>query len=246
MSVQPSADKPYAYVLAMPTSKVPMSKVFIYNRALVEIAQWSLVPRYLVLVKPQNSQIDAEKVTEEIMNFARQINLPVKVQIMSVEGNMVDDVVSVRQAILNIRQPNNAHLRVFFALFDGADSWSSLVLLTTASVIRFLVWEDVSLEDFLYLHVDGDVVAPQRLGLLLPIAPEKLSKSAYNVLKIVARGVDTAKEIHKAYIKEYEKVSRRFIIKELNKLIKARLVERSGVANNYTYSLTELGKLIVG
>ena len=246
MSVQPSTDKPYAYVLAMPTSKVPMSKAFIYNRALTEIAQWSLIPRYLILVKSQNSQFDAEKVTEEIMNFARQINLPVKVQIISVEGNMVDDVVSVRRAILNIRQPNNAHLRVFFALFDGADNWSSLVLLTTASVIRCLVWGAVSLEDFLYLHVDGDVVTPQRLELPLPIAPEKLNKSTYNVLKIVASGINTAKEIHKAYIKEYEKVSRGFIIKELKKLIKARLVERSGVANNYTYSLTELGKLIAG
>ena len=246
MSVQPSADKPHAYVLAMPSSKVPMSKAFIYNRALVEIAQWSLAPRYLVLVKPQNSQFDAEKVTEEIMNFASQINLPVKVQVISIEGNILNDVTSIRRAILSSRQPNNAYLRVFFALFDGADNWASLMLLVTASVIRLLVYENVNLEDFLYLHVDGDVVAPQRLGLLLPIAPEKLSKSAYNVLKIVARGVDTAKEIHKAYIKEHEKVSRRFIIKKLNKLIKARLVERSGVANNYTYSLTELGKLIVG
>jgi hypothetical protein len=223
-----------------------MSKAFIYNRALSEIAQWSLVPRHLVLVKPQNSQFDAEKVTEEIMNFARQINLPVKVQVISIEGNMLNDVTSVRRAILNIRQASNAHLRVFLALFDGADNWSSLVLLTTASVIRFLVWEDVSLEDFLYLHVDGSDIIPQRLGLPLPIAPEKLSKSAYNVLKIVASGINTAKEIHKAYIKEYEKVSRGFIIKELKKLIKARLVERSGVANNYNYSLTELGKLIAG
>jgi len=246
MSVQLSADKPYAYVLAMPLSKVPMSKAFIYNRALSEIARWSLVPRYLVLVKPQNSQFDAEKVTEEIMNFASQINLPVKVQVISIEGNMLNDVSSVRQAILNIRQASNAHLRVFFALFDGADNWSSLVLLTTASVIRFLVWENVSLEDFLYLHVDGSDIIPQRLELPLPIAPEKLSKSAYNVLKIVARGVNTAKEIHKAYIKEYEKVSRRFIIKELNKLIKSGLIERSGAVNNYTYSLTELGKLIAG
>jgi hypothetical protein len=223
-----------------------MSKAFVYNRALVEIAQWSLVPRYLVLVRPQNSQINVEEVTEEIMNFAKQINLPVKVQVISIEGNMLNDVSSVRRAILNIRQASNAHLRVFFALFDDADSWSILVLLTTASVIRFLVWEDVSLEDFLYLHVDGSDIIPQRLGLPLPIAPEKLNKLTYNVLKIVASGINTAKEIHKAYIKEYEKVSRRFIIKELNKLIKARLVERSGVANNYTYSLTELGKLIAG
>jgi hypothetical protein len=223
-----------------------MSKAFIYNRALSEIARWSLVPRYLVLVKPRNSQFDAEKVIEEMMNFTSQINLPVKVQVISIEGNILNDVTSVRRTILNIRQASNAHLRVFFGLFDGADSWSSLVLLTTASVIRFLVWEDVSLEDFLYLHVDGSDIIPQRLELPLPIAPEKLNKSTYNVLKIVARGVNTAKEIHKAYIKEYEKVSRRFIIKELNKLIKVRLVERSGVANNYTYSLTELGKLIVG
>jgi len=246
MSVQPSTDKPYAYVLAMPSSKVPMSKAFIYNRALVEIAQWSLVPRYLVLVQPQNSQINVEEVTEEIMNFAKQINLPLKVQVISLEGNILNDVTSIRRAILSSRQPNNAHLRVFFALFDGADNWASLMLLVTASVIRLLVYENVNLEGFLYLHLDGGNIIPQRLDLPPPILPEGLSKSAYNVLKIVAGGINTAKEIHKAYIKEYEKVSRRFIIKELNKLIKARLVERSGVANNYTYSLTELGKLIVG
>jgi len=247
MSVQSSADKPYAHVLVMPTSRVPMSKASVYNRALVEIAQWSLVPRYLILVKPQDSQIDVEKATEEIMNFARQINLPVKIQIISVEANMVDDVVSVRRAILNIKQASKAHLRVFFALFDNADNWSSLVLLTTASVIRFLVWEDISLEGFLYLHLDNTgVITPQRLVSPSLIVPEKLSKLAYNVLKIVASGADTAKEIHKKYVKEYEKVSRRFIIKELNRLIKAGLIERSGVANNYTYSLTELGRLIAG
>jgi hypothetical protein len=213
----------------------------------VEIAQWSLVPRYLVLVKPQNLQIDVEKITEEIMNFARQIRLSVKVQVVSLEGNILSDVTSVRRAILNTRQPNNAHLKVFFALFDGADNWASLMLLVTASVIRLLVWDDVNLEGFLYLHLDGDNIIPQRLDFLLPpILPEGLSKSTYNVLKIVAGGISTAKEIHKTYVKEYEKVSRRFILKELNRLIKARLVERSGVANNYTYSLTELGRLIVG
>jgi predicted transcriptional regulator len=66
------------------------------------------------------------------------------------------------------------------------------------------------------------------------------------VLKIVASGADTVKEIHKEYVKEYEKVSRRFIIKELNRLIKAGLIERSGAVNNFKYSLTSLGKLIVG
>jgi hypothetical protein len=223
-----------------------MSKASIYNRALVEIAQWSLVPRHLILAKPQNSQIDVEKITEEIRNFARQIDLPVKLQVVSLEGNILNDITSVRRAILNSRQSNDAHLSVFFALFEGADNWASLILLTTASVIRLLVWEDVNLEGFLYLYLDGDNIIPQRLDLPPPILPGGLSKSTYNVLKIVARGADTAKEIHKVYVKEYEKVSRRFIIKELNKLIKARLVERSGVANNYTYSLTELGKLIVG
>jgi len=248
MSVQPSADEPYAYALVMPTSRVPMSKASVYNRALVEIAQWSLVPRYLILVKPQGSQIDAEKIAEEVMNFAKQINLSVKVQVIPIEGNILNDVSSVRRAILNCRQLNNAHLKVFFALFDGADNWASLVLLTTASVIRLIMWEDVNLEGFLYLHIDDTgVITPQRLDFLPPsLLPGGLSKSTYNVLKIVARDASTANEIHKAYINEYEKVSRRFIIKELNKLIKARLVQRSGVANNYTYSLTELGKLIVG
>ena len=48
------------------------------------------------------------------------------------------------------------------------------------------------------------------------------------------------------YARVYGDVSRRLVVKALGRLVKAGLVERSGVANNYRYTLTPLGRLIAG
>jgi hypothetical protein len=231
-----------AYALVMPAGRA------VYHiRALVEVAGWSPEPRYLVLVKPQGGQTNTEPVVEDILNFARQVGLLVKVKAVPVVGSLIDDVASVRRVILGIRQEGNRHLRVFFALFDNADNWVSLVLLTTAQVIRLLTWEGVSLGGILYLHLDDTGVAtPQRLELPPLVDFGRLGRVAYNVLKVVAGGVDTAREVHRVYVGEYGEVSRRLVVKALGRLVKAGLVERSGVANNYRYTLTPLGRLMVG
>jgi predicted transcriptional regulator len=42
------------------------------------------------------------------------------------------------------------------------------------------------------------------------------------------------------------KVSKRYILKLLDRLIEAELVERIGSGNTYLYRLTPLGELLVG
>jgi hypothetical protein len=232
----------HAYAIAMPTGKA------VYHiRALVEVAEWSREPRYLILVKPQGMRGNTEAVVEDVLNFARQIGLPVEIQVVPVVGSLVDDVASVRRAILGVGQAGNWHLRVFFALFDNADNWVNLVLLTTAQVTRLLTWDGVNLGGVLYLHLDNTgSVTTQRLELPPLVDFGRLGRPAYNVFKVIAGGVDTAREVHRVYVREYGEVSRRLIIKALGRLVKAGLVERSGAANNYRYTLTPLGRLIVG
>jgi len=232
----------HAYALVIPTGRA----VF-HTRALVEIAKWSPEPRYLILVKPRGTQAGTEATIEDVLAFARQIGLLVKVQVVTVGSSLIDDAASVRRVILGIRQDGNWHLRVFFTLFDNADNWVSLVLLTTAQVIRLLTWEGVSLGGVLYLHINNTgAVTPQFLELPPLVDFGRLGRPAYNVLKVVAGGVDTAREVHGVYVREFGEVSRRLVVKALGRLVKAGLVERSGVANNYRYTLTPLGRLIVG
>jgi hypothetical protein len=223
----------------------PAGKAVYHISALMKVAGCSRGPRYLIIVKPQGTQ-EAVVGGAGALYFTRQIGLLAEIQVVPVVGSLVDDATTVRRAILGIRQ-GNEHLSVFFALFDNADNWVNIVLLTTAQVIRLLTWEGVNLGGVLYLHLDNTgEVTPQRLELPPLVDFGRLGKPAYNVLKVIAGGVDTAREVHRAYVREYGEVSRRLIVKALGRLIKAGLVERSGAANNYKYTLTPLGRLIVG
>jgi hypothetical protein len=224
----------------------PAGKAVYHINALMKVAEWLREPRYLIIVKPQGTQ-DAVVEGASALYFASQIGLLAEIQVVPVVGSLVDDATTVRRVILGIRQAGNWHLSVFFALFDNADNWVNLVLLTTAHVIRLLTWEGVSLGGVLYLHLDNTgAVTPQRLELPPLVDFARLGKTAYNVLKVIADGVDTARDVHRVYVREYGEVSRRLIIKALGRLVKAGLVERSGAANNYKYTLTPLGRLIAG
>lgn len=225
---------PRVYALVVPIE--PGGAMGLLKRAVADLR-----PSFLVIARPQGVGASiADKVADAVVDFAKSIDLVLNAQVVEVPGRLVDGVVAVRRAIMHAKVLANTTLYVHFAIFDGSPTWLNTVLLYTASVVRSLTWEFIGLGKVRYYGVDGfeDLVKPARYVDLNP--------TEYLVLKIIARGHATAKEIHEVYVKEIEPVSRQLINATLARLNQRRLVNMVGSGKNYYYQLTNLGRMLVG
>ncbi|MFP3315939.1 MAG: hypothetical protein RXN91_06325 [Caldivirga sp.] len=225
---------PRVYALVVPIE--PGGAMGLLKRAVADLR-----PSFLVIARPQGVGASiADKVSDAVVDFAKSIDLVLNAQVVEVPVKLVDGVVAVRRAIMHAKALANTTLYVHFAIFDGSPTWLNTVLLYTASVVRSLTWEFIGLGKVRYYGVDGfeDLVKPARYVDLNP--------TDYLVLKIIARGHATAKEIHEVYVKEVEPVSRQLINATLARLNQRRLVNMVGSGKNYYYQLTNLGRMIVG
>jgi len=192
-------------------------------------------PNYLFIAVPQD-------VSEDVNAFARSLGLNMGIDRVSIPGALDDAVIAVRRAI--VARKGGFALTVNIALLDDAPNWLNVVLYSTAPIIKALVYEGISLGAIRYYTLNDarDVVEPLRI----PITD--LGGDAYTVLKLMAKvkGAVSADVINAMFNETGNKVSKRYILKLLDRLIEAELVERIGSGNTYLYRLTPLGELLVG
>jgi hypothetical protein len=192
-------------------------------------------PNYLFIAVPQD-------VSEDVNAFARSLGLNMGIDRVSIPGALDDAVIAVRRAI--VARKGGFALTVNIALLDDAPNWLNVVLYSTALIIKALVYEGITLGAIRYYTLNDarDVVEPLRI----PITD--LSGEAYTVLKLMAKvkGAVSADVINAMYNETGNKVSKRYILKLLGRLIKAGLVERIGSGNTYHYKLTNRGHMLVG
>jgi hypothetical protein len=185
-------------------------------------------------------------VSQDADVFARSLNLNmgidrVPIPRVPIPGVSKDAVIVVRRAIVARK---GFPLTVNIALLDDAPNWLNIVLYSTAPIIKALVYEGIGLGAIKYYTLNDawDVVEP----LCIPILD--LGLDAYTVLKLMAKvksavGADV---INAMFNETGNKVSRGYILKLLNKLIEAKLVERIVSGNMFLYRLTPLGEMLVG
>jgi hypothetical protein len=201
-------------------------------------------PNYLFIAVPQDVSEDVVSgVSQDADAFARSLGLNMGIDRVPIPSALGDAVIAVRRAVVARK---GFPLMVNIALLDDAPNWLNVVLYSTAPIIKALVYEGISLGAIRYYTLNDarDVVEPLRI----PITD--LGGEAYTVLKLMAKvkgvGAVSADVINAMYNETGNKVSRGYILKLLNKLIEAKLVERIGSGNMYLYRLTQLGELLVG
>jgi len=199
-------------------------------------------PNYLFIAVPQDVSEDVVSgVSQDVDAFARSLGLNMGIDRVPIPGALGDAVIAVRRAVVARK---GFPLTVNIALLDDAPNWLNVVLYSTAPIIKALVYEGISLGAIRYYTLNDarDVVEPLRI----PITD--LGGDAYTVLKLMAKvksavGADV---INAMYNETGNKVSKRYILKLLGRLIKAGLVERIGSGNTYHYKLTNRGHMLVG
>jgi DNA-binding transcriptional ArsR family regulator len=199
-------------------------------------------PNYLFIAVPQDVSEDVVSgVSQDVDAFARSIGLNMGIDRVPIPGALGDAVIAVRRAVVARK---GFPLTVNIALLDDAPNWLNVVLYSTAPIIKALVYEGISLGAIRYYTLNDarDVVEPLRI----PITD--LGGEAYTVLKLMAKvkGAVSADVINAMFNETGNKVSKRYILKLLDRLIEAGLVERIGSGNTYLYRLTPLGELLVG
>jgi len=199
-------------------------------------------PNYLFIAVPQDVSEDVVSgVSQDVDAFARSIGLNMGIDRVPIPGALGDAVIAVRRAVVARK---GFPLTVNIALLDDAPNWLNVVLYSTAPIIKALVYEGISLGVIRYYTLNDarDVVEPLRI----PITD--LGGEAYTVLKLMAKvkGAVSADVINAMFNETGNKVSKRYILKLLDRLIEAELVERIGSGNTYLYRLTQLGELLVG
>jgi hypothetical protein len=223
---------------------VPVGGSVLIRNAIAEFK-----PNYLFIAVPQDVSEDVVSgVSQDADAFARSLNLNmgidrVPIPRVPIPGVSKDAVIAVRRAIVTRK---GFPLTVNIALLDDAPNWLNIVLYSTAPIIKALVYEGIGLGAIKYYTLNDawDVVEP----LCIPITD--LGGEAYTVLKLMAKvkgaGAVSADVINAMYNETGNKVSRGYILKLLNKLIEAKLVERIVSGNMFLYRLTPLGELLVG
>ena len=221
---------------------VPVGGSVLIRNAIAEFK-----PNYLFIAVPQDVSEDVVSgVSQDADAFARSLNLNmgidrVPIPRAPIPGVSKDAVIAVRRAIVARK---GFPLTVNIALLDDAPNWLNIVLYSTAPIIKALVYEGISLGAIRYYTLNDarDVVEPLRI----PITD--LGGEAYTVLKLMAKvkGAVSADVINAMYNETGNKVSRGYILKLLNKLIEAKLVERIVSGNMFLYRLTPLGEMLVG
>jgi hypothetical protein len=222
---------------------VPVGGSVLIRRAVADFK-----PNYLFIAVPQDVSEDVVSgVSQDADAFARSLNLNmgidrVPIPRAPVPGVSEDAVIAVRRAIVARK---GFPLTVNIALLDDAPNWLNIVLYSTAPIIKALVYEGISLGAIRYYTLNDawDVVEPSCIPIL------DLGGDAYTVLKLMAKakiavGADVI--INAMYNETGDKVSRGYILKLLNKLIEAKLVERIVSGNMFLYRLTPLGEMLVG
>ena len=199
-------------------------------------------PNYLFIAVPQDVSEDVVSgVSQDVDAFARSIGLNMGIDRVPIPGALGDAVIAVRRAVAARK---GFPLTVNIALLDDAPNWLNVVLYSTAPIIKALVYEGISLGAIRYYTLNDarDVVEPLRI----PITD--LGGEAYTVLKLMSKvkGAVSADVINAMFNETGNKVSKRYILKLLDRLIEAELVERIGSGNTYLYRLTPLGELLVG
>jgi hypothetical protein len=199
-------------------------------------------PNYLFIAVSQDVSEDVVSgVSQDVDAFARSIGLNMGIDRVPIPGALGDAVIAVRRAVVARK---GFPLTVNIALLDDAPNWLNVVLYSTAPIIKALVYEGISLGAIRYYTLNDarDVVEPLRI----PITD--LGGDAYTVLKLMAKvkGAVSADVINAMFNETGNKVSKRYILKLLDRLIEAELVERIGSGNTYLYRLTPLGELLVG
>jgi DNA-binding transcriptional ArsR family regulator len=216
---------------------VPVGGSVLIRRAVADFK-----PNYLFIAVPQDVSEDVVSgVSQDVDAFARSIGLNMGIDRVPIPGALGDAVIAVRRAVVARK---GFPLTVNIALLDDAPNWLNVVLYSTAPIIKALVYEGISLGAIRYytLNETRDVVEPLRI----PITD--LGGEAYTVLKLMAKvkGAVSADVINAMFNETGNKVSKRYILKLLDRLIEAELVERIGSGNMYLYRLTPLGELLVG
>jgi len=216
---------------------VPVGGSVLIRRAVADFK-----PNYLFIAVPQDVSEDVVSgVSQDVDAFARSIGLNMGIDRVPIPGALGDAVIAVRRAVVARK---GFPLTVNIALLDDAPNWLNVVLYSTAPIIKALVYEGISLGAIKYYTLNDarDVVEPLRI----PITD--LGGEAYTVLKLMAKvkGAVSADVINAMFNETGNKVSKRYILKLLDRLIEAELVERIGSGNTYLYRLTQLGELLVG
>jgi len=199
-------------------------------------------PNYLFIAVSQDVSEDVVSgVSQDVDAFARSIGLNMGIDRVPIPGALGDAVIAVRRAVVARK---GFPLTVNIALLDDAPNWLNVVLYSTAPIIKALVYEGISLGVIRYYTLNDarDVVEPLRIPIL------DLGGEAYTVLKLMTKlkGAVSADVINAMFNETGNKVSKRYILKLLDRLIEAELVERIGSGNTYLYRLTQLGELLVG
>jgi hypothetical protein len=217
---------------------VPVGGSVLIRRAVADFK-----PNYLFIAVPQDVSEDVVSgVSQDVDAFARSIGLNMGIDRVPIPGALGDAVIAVRRAVVARK---GFPLTVNIALLDDAPNWLNIVLYSTAPIIKALVYEGISLGAIRYYTLNDarDVVEPSCIPIL------DLGGEAYTVLKLMAKakiavGADVI--INAMYNETGDKVSRGYILKLLNKLIEAKLVERIVSGNMFLYRLTPLGEMLVG
>jgi hypothetical protein len=199
-------------------------------------------PNYLYIAVPQDVSEDVVSgVSQDVDAFARSLGLNMGIDRVPIPGALGDAVIAVRRAIVARK---GSPLTVNIALLDDAPNWLNVVLYSTAPIIKALVYEGIGLGAIKYytLNETRDVVEPSCIPIL------DLGGEAYTVLKLMTKvkSAVSADVINAMYNETGNKVSKRYILKLLDRLIEAELVERIGSGNMYLYRLTQLGEMLVG
>jgi len=215
---------------------------------LVKSAVADFRPDYLLIVFPQGVSEDVIKgISEDVKVFALPIKPTMGINGVPISSSLIDAVVAIRRAIMASRESfflKGFTLKVNIALFDNAPNWLNIVLYSTAPIIKALVYEGIGLGVIKYytLNETRDVVEPSCIPIL------DLGGEAYTVLKLMTKvkSAVSADVINAMYNETGNKVSKRYILKLLDRLIEAGLVERIGSGNKFLYRLTPLGDMLVG
>ena len=216
---------------------VPVGGSVLIRRAVADFK-----PNYLYIAVPQDVSEDVVSgVSQDVDAFARSLGLNMGIDRVPIPGALGDAVIAVRRAVVARK---NYLPSVNIALLDDAPNWLNVVLYSTAPIIKALVYEGIGLGAIKYytLNETRDVVEP----FCIPITD--LGGEAYTVLKLMSKvkGAVSADVINAMYNETGNKVSKRYILKLLDRLIEAELVERIGSGNTYLYRLTQLGEMLVG
>ena len=200
-------------------------------------------PNGVFIVAPEGA--DAKPYVDAVNEYVRLLALPSEVRLIQVSGVSLDDAVrAVRGGLEDAAGGRSA--TVDFAILEGASAWLTTVLLYTATVVRSVRWNGLTLGSLAYVNAGGLTIRLRKPGRY----PIKLNLRTYRVLRIVARSGSEgalARDVHAALARQYgDEVSRQFVTNMLALLIRKGLVKRLSEGPNPTYHATSIGKILAG